>query len=250
VQKKFDHNGMVTFESYAQPDITNIAAAYSGTSTTYDPLGRVLTMTASSELGNLTTTNVYGTPFSVSTTNPRGNVVTTTMSAYDDPGKSMVKAVAMPLGVALSIGRDVFGKPLAITRSGSGLSATRSYVYDGFQRLCKTIEPETGATVQEYYAGGNVQWRASGLALPSPAACDRGSVPAAKQMRFGYDALDRLLTTTFGDGSPSITRTYTADGLLETSSAGGSIWTNTYNNMNRHEFARHSKASQNTAFQN
>lgn len=49
----------------------------------------------------------------------------------------------------MSIPRDLFGKPSSITRSGGGASATRSYVYDPYQRLCKTIEPESGATIQD-----------------------------------------------------------------------------------------------------
>ncbi|MBS0458298.1 MAG: hypothetical protein JSS44_13345, partial [Proteobacteria bacterium] len=44
------------------------------------------------------------------------------------------------------IARDVFGKPLSITRSGtwngSPISESRRYVYDTHQRLCKRVEPE------------------------------------------------------------------------------------------------------------
>jgi hypothetical protein len=36
----------------------------------------------------------------------------------------------------------------------------------------KTIEPESGATVQAYDAANNVAWRASGLSLPSTSSCD------------------------------------------------------------------------------
>jgi hypothetical protein len=59
-------------------------------------------------------------------------------------------------GVSVDIVRDIFGKPLSITRSGNGKSLTRTYVYDANERLCKTIEPETGATVQSYDAASNV----------------------------------------------------------------------------------------------
>ena len=85
-------------------------------------------------------------------------------------------ASSAPESLAVSIVRDAFGKPNAITRAGtwagSGLSATRRYGYDAHQRLCKTIEPETGATIQAYNAAGNLAWRASGQSSTSTAACD------------------------------------------------------------------------------
>jgi RHS repeat-associated protein len=102
-------------------------------------------------------------------------------------------------------------------------------VYDNAQRLCKTIEPETGATVQDYDAANNLAWRASGLTLPSTTTCDTASVPANKKITYGYDLRNRLTSTTYSDGSPAITRTYTPDGLPFTNSSNGTVWTNTYN---------------------
>jgi hypothetical protein len=108
-------------------------------------------------------------------------------------------------GLTVDIARDTFGKPIAITRGVGGVSATRRYVYDGNQRLCKTIEPETGATVQDYDAANNTIWRASGLALPSTGSCDTASVPTNKKIGYTYDTLNRLTATTYRDASPSIT---------------------------------------------
>src|SRR5262249_26223792 len=123
-------------------------------------------------------------------------------------------------------------KPTAIQRSGTyagaPLSVTRSYVYDANQRLCKTIEPERGATLQDYDSANNVRWIAQGTTLTS-AACDRSSVSASQQATFGYDALNRLTSTSYGDGNPAITQTYTADGLPNTIASDGSTWTYTYN---------------------
>jgi RHS repeat-associated protein len=123
-----------------------------------------------------------------------------------------------------------------VTRSGGGRSATRSYVYDPLgERLCKTIEPETASTVQAYDAASNVIWRASGLALPSTTSCDTDSVPANRKVGLGYDTLNRLTSTSYSDGSPGITRTYTADGLPDTIVSNGATWTNTYNNRRLNE---------------
>ena len=62
--------------------------------------------------------------------------------------------------------------------------------------------------------------------LASPAS-------ASNKISYSYDARDRLSTTSFGDGSPGITRGYTADGLLASVAAGGSngsTWSYSYNN--------------------
>ena len=68
-----------------------------------------------------------------------------------------------------SITRDVFGKPLSLTRTDTalGTSTTRSYVYDSNsnQRLCKRVEPESGATLMDYDGANNVVWSAEGTAL-------------------------------------------------------------------------------------
>ena len=148
------------------------------------------------------------------TTNARGYATTAAFQAFDTPSEDAPATIWAPESVTVSINRDTLGKPAAITRSGGGKSVTRSYVYDGYERLCKTIEPESGATVQAYDGAGNVQWRASGQGLPG-GSCDQGSVPAGSKVSFGYDARDRLVATSYGDGSPGVTRSYWPDGLLQ-----------------------------------
>ena len=108
----------------------------------------------------------------------------------------------------------------AITRSGTNsagvyATATRSYVYDGYERLCKTIEPETGATLQQLDAANNVSWRAPGTGLTS-LGCDLASVPAGARISFVYDAMNRLTSTSYGDGSAAIGRDYWPDGQPKT----------------------------------
>ena len=129
----------------------------------------------------------------------------------------------------IAIARNVFGTAKQITRSGNGKSVTRTYVHDANERLCKTIEPEIGATVQDYDLASNVAWKAIGLALPSTTSCDIASVPANKKITYGYDALNRISSTTYGDASPSISRTYTPDGLPLTMTSNGTTWTYAYN---------------------
>ena len=105
--------------------------------------------------------------------------------------------------------------------NGNTISATRHYVYDSTQRLCKTIEPETGATIEKWDDANNTVWRASGLNLTNSSTCDLASVPAANKVSYSYDARNRLTSTLYGDGSPGITRSYTPDGLPDTITSDG-----------------------------
>lgn len=88
--------------------------------------------------------------------------------AYDQPTADWPLSITLPEGAFTDVSRDVFGKPLSITRrDAAGMVAlTRYYIYDAYQQLCKTIEPEAGATVVDYDGVGNPIWSATGLALP------------------------------------------------------------------------------------
>ena len=140
----------------------------------------------------------------------------------------MPTLIQAPEGATTSILRDTQGQPVAVTRSGgwagSTLSATRHYVYDGFRRLCKVTEPETGATVIEYDDAGNIAWTAAGLTLatPDPALGQHAATCAAqrptafasgRRVDRTYDTGNRLLTLVFPDNTGNQTWTYTPDGL-------------------------------------
>lgn len=108
------------------------------------------------------------------------------------------------------------------------MAVTRSYLYDVHQRLCRTVEPETGATVQGYDAANNIAWRTSGQ--PATASCAESQQPAAAKITFQHDARNRLWRTSFGDGQAQITRTYTADGLPAQVTSGSYAWAYQYFN--------------------
>ncbi len=114
----------------------------------------------------------------------------------------------------------------------SPASVTRSYVYDQYQRLCKTIEPESGATVVDYDAAGNVIWSASGLSLSSTTSCDRDQVPASAKVVRTYTVRNQVESVSFPDGIGNQVLTYTPDGLVEAiatnNSNGGGTVTNSY----------------------
>jgi hypothetical protein len=191
-------------------------------------LGRPGAIRADSEIGQLVSSFSYGAPFTKTHTDARGHSSTSRFQAFDTPSEDAIVSVAAPLGLNVAIVRDRFGKSLSISRSGNGASATRSFVYDQYDRLCKTIEPETGGEIVDYDAANNVVWRAPGLASTG-AVCDRDSVAGAAKISFSYDRLNRLKNTSYGDGASPISRTSTPDGLPYQVSSGGATWTMTYN---------------------
>lgn len=232
VETRFDAGGRKAFQSFPLRDIAQVDAVGEGTGYEYDALNRIVRMRASSELGVLTTSTDYLGNFTKRVTNPRGHASVFSFQVFDEPREDVISSVSLPEAVQVSLLRDVFGKANAIVRSGPGpggtISATRSYTYDAFQRLCKTVEPETGATVEGYDLSGNVHWRVSGQ--PANAGCDEGQQPSGRKITFGHDLRNRLASTTFGDGRPSIARSYTPDGLLSSVQSSSFTWTYGYNN--------------------
>lgn len=186
-----------------------------GIHTAYDALGRVVTVKQDSEFGKLTTLSEYLDGLQTRITNPRGFKTDTLYSAYDQPTADWPIAIVHPEGANTKIYRDVFGKPLALTRHNADntLTATRRYVYDGSQQLCKTIDPESAATVLSYDDAGNLTGSASGLKLLNPATCDAANVPMGAWVKRTYDARNRLQTLRYPDGLGDQDWSYTPDGL-------------------------------------
>jgi len=237
----YDAVGHLNYTSYPQrtvssySDRSNTTNKTYGIASTYDALGRETQKQTYSELGQLTTTTTYSTTFKKTVQDPRNNSTTFYFQAFDEPSYDRPYQISAPETLSITINRDEFGKPTSIVRSGTNqvdgtaVSAKRSYVYDGYQRLCKTIEPEIGATVRDYDAANNVAWISTGFPLlTSVASCDRTDtgVIAAKVSR-SYDTLNRL-TDIAGIAQP-VHRTYTPDGLEQTVSAGSVLWTYGYN---------------------
>lgn len=216
VVTRYDSSGRAVFASYPTRQLSNITQSLTGTSTQYDALGRPTIARQSSELGDLVSATDYIGNLSVRTTNPRGLATVTRHLTYDQPTYEMPLTIQHPEGVVTEIQRDSLGKPLAITRRNADGSQTltRRYVYDGYQQLCKTIEPETGATVQNYDAAGNVAWSASGTGLTSTTDCSRTEALASgRAVTRSYDAVNRLFELKFPDGRGNQSWYYTPDGL-------------------------------------
>ena len=210
----YDAEGHTTFTSYPG----TVDSLSTGTRTVYDSLGRPTTVTQDSELSPslLTTTTEYLSGFQTRTTTPRGTQTTTAYMAFDQPSTSWPVSIIQPEGAYTDISRDVFGKPTAITRhtSDSSTTLTRSYAYNGNQELCRTVEPEIGATLSGYDGAGNLSWSAAGL--PGTQGCEAdgtSSAVAPRKVNRTYDTRNRLTALGFPDGQGNQSWTYTPDGL-------------------------------------
>lgn len=227
----YDEEGRQVFASY--PGTTDTLTT--GTWSDYDALGRATSVSQDSELGLLSTVTQYLPNGQTRTTNPRGQATVSGYQVFDQPGYDVPVWIDHPEGAYTDIARDVFGKPTSIRRRNADgtLSVKRSYVYDGHQQLCKSVEPETGATATGYDGAGNVIWTASGLALASTANCDvQAALDSGRRVDRTYDARNRLNTLSFPDGNGNQTWSYFNDGkpsqVVTSNDAGASQAINTY----------------------
>jgi YD repeat-containing protein len=121
VETRFDAAGRKAFQSYPQRSLNGRNNPETpGTEFKYDHLNRVIKQLASSEIGALETTTEYVPGFKRRVTNPRGYATTFSYQAFDTPSEDAIRQIRAPENVTVDIDRDVFGKPLSITRSGSG----------------------------------------------------------------------------------------------------------------------------------
>lgn len=115
-RSRFDYAGRAIFSSYAS---TGSDPAI-GTWTQFDALGRPTVVSQDSEHGLLSTVTEYLPGLLTRTTNPRGHSTTTSYQAFEAPDTSLPVQIQAPEGVTTTIGRDIFGKPEVLTRSGQG----------------------------------------------------------------------------------------------------------------------------------
>jgi RHS repeat-associated protein len=210
---------------YNPPPTVAMTAPASGTSSTA-PVSLTLTASAADSGGSIASVRFYdnGKLLATDATAPFAHL-------YGDvpAGAHQFTAVATDNGGAYTTSAPVTHTVAA--GSTATVSAVRRYVYDAHQRLCKTIEPESGATVYGYDAASNIVWTAEGLDLPSAMSCDQASVPENAKTVREYDAMNRMWKQTTPDGNGTVTKSFTPDGLDETlavTNPGGATVTTTY----------------------
>ncbi|GGK11742.1 RHS repeat domain-containing protein [Luteimonas terricola] len=231
----YDHAGRTTFASYP----ATVHNPTTGSWNEYDTLGRPTSASQDSELGLLTTMTTYLTGFQTRVTSPKLYQTTMRFLAWDQPTSDFPVQVTHPEGAFTHITRDVFGKPTVLRRSnnssptGGTVALNRSYTYNAHQELCRSVEPETGATLMGYDLAGNLSWSAAGL--PAATAChatgEHATINPRKVSR-AYDARNRLTALGFANGIGNQAWTYTPDGLPATiatyNTSGGTLVTNAY----------------------
>ncbi len=233
----YDVMGRVEFAAYPRASATSMASFTQGVWTEYDTLGRPVSVSQDSEQGLLTTLTEYLDDFQVRVTNPLLHATTTQFQVFDRPDTSSPVLIAEPAGRTTRITRDALGRTTMLARTDSTWATTveRRYAFDVYGRLCKQLEPETGATVLQYDDAGNLAWSATGLSAPvtpvSDCEADRTAAHASgRRVDRTYDTRNRLLTLSFPDGNGNQTWAYTLDGLPATITAANGTATvvNTY----------------------
>ncbi|ALN79552.1 RHS Repeat family protein [Lysobacter antibioticus] len=229
---RYDDQNRPVFASY--PGVSTTAPTQ-GMHTEYDTLGRTTLVKQDSELGQLMTRTEYLPQLMTRVTNPRQQQTTTLFQAFDQPGYDVPVGVVSPEGIATELHRDLLGSIQMIKRrNGDGsVQAIRQYIYDQHHRPCKSIEPETGATIVDYDLASNVAWSASGVPAPATDACNRNEALASgRAATRTYDSRNRVKTLNFPDGRGNQSWDYYPDGQVKqiaTYNASGTDWVfNTY----------------------
>lgn len=220
IRMQYDLMGRIVFESYPQ---RSAAATTTGISRKFDGLGRLIEERRDSELGgSVSIRKRYLQDLTVEDRDELQNLTLTEYQAWDEPRYDLPIYQAAPAGIVSTVDRHPsFGWPLAISRQreNGAPDLVRRRVYDAAGRLCKLIEPETGATVFGHDENGRVIFTASGLrggTFEDAQVCSREEALASgRGTRITRDALGRPTASTKPDGRGDQQLTYTPDGLLE-----------------------------------
>jgi RHS repeat-associated protein len=96
---------------------------------------------------------------------------------------------------------DALGKLTRVTQG----EQTRDFTYSSLSRLVSATNPESGTTTFEYDETGNLKKRTDPRLLPD--------APTHVETTYDYDALNRVTSRTYNDGTPDVTYTYDAAGV-------------------------------------
>ena len=122
----------------------------------------------------------------VTTTDPLKRVTQGSFDALNRP----VKVTDPAKGVTTTV-YDAFNRATSVTDPNGGMT---TYVYDGFGDLIQRVSPDSGAMVYHYDLDGNITQSVDG---------------AGAVVNHTYDALDRVLTTTYpADPAENVAYTY------------------------------------------
>lgn len=211
---EYDWAGRKSFVSYPVTGTPDRSSITSGTTTAYDSLGRPTSSTQSSEQGDLVTNTLYLTSGARQVTDAKGNATFSHFQVFDTPGFDNVVKIEAPEGVTQTISRDLYGNVLSMTQGG----LTRTMTYDAQHRLCRSWEPETGSTMAAYDGADNVVWSAAGQPF-NGTGCGYDQVATAARTTNAYDAMNRVTSVAYPNGTLATSFTYDALGRPATSTS-------------------------------
>ncbi|CAM9913636.1 unnamed protein product, partial [Chrysoparadoxa australica] len=225
---EYDAAGRAVFESFPSAS----SNPTTGTTTSYDALGRVI-QTAETVAPFATTTTDYLSSNRTRVTDPMGNVTVSWASGFGSPSDGNTIRIDHPLGLTTTMAYDIWGNLTSArqygTHSGFSVDETQTWAYDARLRLCRHDTPETGRTLYFYNNANELTAEARGQSIST--GCF--TAPTSERTTYGYDQLGRMTSINYPDASPDVSMSYDANGNLVTANRGISAWTYTYDIMNQ-----------------
>lgn len=197
------YDGMGRISSKSNPYRPNSGETAVFTTTTYDEFGRPTVVTSpkpenakfnTAYEGNVVTVRDQAGKDRQSTTDALGRLV----EVIEDPGTG-------GLNYQTTYEYDVLDNLTKVVQGGAQ-KQTRTFTYDSLKRMTQSVNPESGTIKYEYDDGGNLTKKIDPRKL-SPASSLNVETTLA------YDALNRVVSKTYNDGTPNILYKYDAQAL-------------------------------------
>ena len=221
----YNEHNKVVFQSQW---LTDANAHSPGTTSAFDGLGR---LEAVHFADGSTESYDYLSGHEIRVTDARQQQKTTTYLALGEPGYELPLRIEQPESITTTLTYNVAGYVTAITQG----DYSELRVYDDKMQLCLQKRPETGIKALQYNALGQLSSYAEGLSGNGSHCQDYHNV-ATSWVSNVYDHHGELHQLNFADGtSPNKRYQLDAQGNLKTLSAGGTVWSYTYNAAHQSE---------------
>lgn len=154
-----------------------------------------------------------------SSTDDAGNASALT---YDGVGNQLTSSTGSGATAATSTLTYTAGQVATATAPGNGTNKTTySYTNKQLTGITPVTGTSLGARAYTYDALGRIASATDGVVVAG----------TPRKTSYTYDGDDRVLTTSFSDGTPTVTNTYDAAGHLLTQASGSGTVTNTYDQL-------------------
>ncbi|AIY67425.1 RHS repeat domain-containing protein [Pseudoalteromonas piratica] len=222
----YNHNNQLTYKSFLTDSAIDNGL---GTTTKYDALGRVKSVTTSGR-GTIDYDYLQGNKIKV--TDAENNVTTTTYQAFGEPSYEVATKIVSPEDITTDINVDVLGLVRSIAQTGldkdgNSITLTENRYYNNAKQLCLVTRPDVGNTIYGRNALGEMTWSKAGV---SNTACTTTKPTGA--INYTYDNLGDLYKVDYPDDSGDVTYTRDNNGNVLTLEAGDVTHSYTYNNQN------------------